>query len=57
MGYEVPKHGVRHTILPISTLVFITESRVRGPSMGYDRVQQETYPTSTQVPGTGTLIT
>ena len=37
MVYEVPKDGVRRTSLPISTPYFITESRVRGPSMGYGR--------------------
>lgn len=54
MGYGVPKHGVRSTIFPISTPFFIMASRVRGASIGYVRVRQETYLTSTQVPGTGT---
>ena len=54
MEYKVPKHWVRHTISPISTPFFITTFPVRGPNMGYRRVQQETYLTSTQVPGAGT---
>ena len=59
MGYEIPKHRVRHTLSPISAHFSITTSWVRGPNMGYGRVQQETYLTSTQVlgMGTGTLAT
>ena len=52
-GHEAPKHGVRRTILPISTPFFITESQVRRPSMGYGRrrtLRVPKYPVRVRVP-------